>query len=318
VAPAVLVTGAAGFAGGHLLELLAARGPVLAWSRSTPPAHLAHLATWRRVDLLDREAVREAVRVARPRFVYHCAGSPHVSASWDDTTTPLASNVMATHHLLEALGTTGTRPRVVVTGSATVYARSAEPITESHPLQPGSPYAVTKLAQEALALRSRAEDGVEVVVARAFNHTGPRQSADFAAPAFARQVALIERGLAEPVIRVGNLDAERDLTDVRDTVRAYAALMEQGEDGAVYNVANGIGRSIRTVLDGLIARSTHRVEVQIDPTRLRPNDTPRLVGDATRLGKTTGWAPAIPFDQTLDDLLAWWRGPGLDAELTQR
>ena len=303
----VLVTGAAGFAGGHLVEHLTGRGGLVAWARAEPPGELAALAAWHRVDLLDRDRVRQEIRSLRPAVVYHCAGAAHVGASWDDTARPLASNVMTTHFLLDALRRAGSACRVLITGSATVYAPSASPLREDDPLAPTSPYGLSKLAQEQLGLRGLAEDGVDVILTRAFNHTGPRQNPAFAAPGMARQIALMELGAVDPVMHVGNLDAERELIDVRDVVRAYALLMECGASGTIYNVASGAARSIRAVLGALIERSRVPVQVSIDPTRLRPNDTPVLVGDAARLRAATGWAPLISFDRMLDDLLDYWR-----------
>lgn len=303
----VLVTGAAGFAGGHLLEHLAGRGAVTAWARSEPPADLARLASWQAIDLLDRDRVRHEVRALRPAAVYHCAGAPHVGASWRDTAQPLASNVLTTHYLLDALRRAAAPCRVLITGSAMVYAPSTSPLREDDRVAPASPYALSKLAQEQLGLRGLTEDGLDVILTRPFNHTGPRQKPTFAAPGMARQIALIERGAIEPLMQVGNLDAERELTDVRDTVRAYALLMERGAPGTVYNVASGTGHAIRAILDALVARSRVPVEIRVDPARLRPQDTPVLVGDATRLRHATGWAPAISFDRMLDDLLDYWR-----------
>jgi GDP-4-dehydro-6-deoxy-D-mannose reductase len=251
--------------------------------------------------------VRAAIREVRPTQIYHCAGVPHVAESWRDTARPLAGNVLATEHLFDALRREGVRCRVLVPGSATVYAPSTEPIGETDPVAPASPYAISKLAQERLALRAIQEDGLDVVVTRSFNHTGPRQTPAFVAPSMARQIALIERGRLEPVIKVGNLEARRDLTDVRDVVRAYAALMQFGTTGAVYNVASGVARSIQSVLEALINRSKVAVRVEVDPTRLRPNDVPVVAGDNSRLTAATGWQPAIGFDQMLDDLLAYWR-----------
>lgn len=303
----VLITGAAGFAGSHLVEQLAGSCDLIAWARSEPPAEIAHLARWTRIDLLDRDRVRQEVHAMRPAAVYHCAGASHVGASWQNTAQPLANNALATHYLLDALRRAGTEARVLVAGSATVYAPSTAPLREDDPLAPNSPYAASKLAQEQLALREAADNGLSLIVARPFNHTGPRQRPDFAAPGMARQIALIERGALEPLIKVGNLDAERDLTDVRDTVRGYMLLMERGVPGMVYNVASGIGRSIRAVLDALVRRSSVPVAVSVDSDRLRPLDTPVIIGDATRLRTATGWEPRIPFDRMIDDLLAYWR-----------
>ena len=303
----VLVTGAAGFAGSHLVEHLAARGQVVAWSRSTPPPSLATVARWQRVDLLDRHSVRAALSEVAPQVVYHCAGVPHVAQSFRQIAHALRGNVLATHILLDELRRLANGARVLVTGSATIYAASENPIDEDAALAPTSPYALSKLAQEARALRGLREDGVEVVVARSFNHTGPRQTSDFAAPSFARQIALIERGAIAPSIRVGNLEALRDFTDVRDVVHAYRLLVERGASGRIYNVASSVGRSIRSVLDGLVARSRVAVEVELDPTKLRPSDTPALVGDPSRLKRETGWEPEFPFERTLDDLLEYWR-----------
>lgn len=304
----MLVTGAAGFAGGHLLEALRADADVVAWSRAETPARSPAGVRWQHVDLLDGSRVRQAIADLRPARVYHLAGATQVAQSWQRAAETLAANVLATHHLFDALRRTGDACRVLVTGSATVYASSPTPIGEDSLLEPSSPYAVSKLAQERLAARAAAEDGVEVVLTRSFNHTGPRQTPDFVAPSMARQIVRIERGEIEPVIRVGNLEARRDLTDVRDTVRAYVLLMERGAAGTVYNVATGAAKPIRAILEGLIALSRVAVAVEQDPALLRPSDTPILAGDASRLQAATGWTPQISFEQTLQDLLDYWRG----------
>lgn len=291
----VLVTGASGFAGSHLLDHLRGQGiAALGWSRQD-------------VDLLDRERVRRRIDELRPEAIYHCAGAPHVAHSWEDSARPLAANVLATHVLLDALRRTGAPCRVLIPGSATVYRPAERPLAEDAPLQPASPYALSKVAQERLGIRALTEDGIAVVLTRSFNHTGPRQAASFAAPTMARQLALIEAGLMEPVIRVGNLEARRDITDVRDTVRAYRLLMDGGRAGSPYNVCSGVAHSMREVLDGLRRRVNADVRIEVDPSRLRPNDVPVLVGDNARLKADTGWSPAISFEQMLDDLLAYWR-----------
>jgi GDP-4-dehydro-6-deoxy-D-mannose reductase len=304
----ILVTGAAGFAGSHVVQALAGTGAIVAWTRATPPPdEIARLATWQHVDLLNREEVGAAVERVQPAAIYHCAGAPNVAYSWRDTVTPLSSNVLATHRLFDALRRAGSRCRVVIPGSATVYAPSLAPLTEESPVAPANPYALSKLAQEQLGMRAAHEDGIEVIVARSFNHTGPRQSAAFAAPSMARQIALIESGVVEPVIKVGNLDSERDLTDVRDIVRAYIALMDKGTPSTIYNVSSGIARSMKSVLEALVSRARVAVRIETDPSLLRPSDTPVLLGDSTRLRAATGWRPEIPFEQMLDDLLNYWR-----------
>jgi GDP-4-dehydro-6-deoxy-D-mannose reductase len=288
------------------VELLAARGEVDAWTRASMPVQLPGVH-WQHVELMDRNVVRDAIASRPPDRVYHCAGSPHVASSWQDSAAPLANNVIGTHHLLDALRLTGRSCRVLLTGSATVYAPSASPIGEDHPVAPVSPYALSKFAQERLALRAVQEDGIDVVVTRSFNHTGPRQTPDFVAPSMARQVAMIEHGLMPPVLKVGNLEAKRDFTDVRDVVAAYVRLMEHGQTGTIYNVASGTAPSMRSLLDTLLARASVDIRVEIDPARMRPHDIPVLVGDASRLRQATGWAPAIPFTTMVDELLNYWR-----------
>jgi len=291
----VLVTGAAGFAGGHLVEHLRAFGDeVVGWDRHDH-------------DLLDRQALAQAVRALRPAQVYHCAGAPHVAHAWKDTAQTLAINVLATHHLLDAIRLSGHACRMLITGSATVYAPADHALVEEDPLVPNNPYGLSKLAQEQLGLHAAIDDGVEVIVTRSFNHTGPRQQPAFAAPAFARQFALIEAGRLEPVLRVGNVDTKRDISDVRDVVRAYRLLMHRGVPGTAYNVCSGRPSAIRELLAGLQTRIGRPVRMETNPDLLRPNDTPVIVGSPARLQAATGWAPAISFDRMLDDLLDYWR-----------
>lgn len=303
----ILVTGAGGLAGSHLVQHLAAAHEVVAWARAEPSPELARLGRWQHVDMLDRTRVREAVRELKPSHVYHCAGVTHVARSVADSAAALAGNVLATHHLLDALRHAGSQARVLIPGSATVYAPSELPLDEDAPVAPATPYALSKLAQEQLALLVCRQDGIEVVLTRSFNHTGPRQAPDFMAPSIARQVALIERAAMEPVISVGNVEARRDLTDVRDVVRAYQALMDSGAVATPYNVASGVGHTVRAVVDALVARARVPIRVETDPARLRARDTPTVIGNPARLRTATGWQPEIAFDRMLDDLLDYWR-----------
>lgn len=307
----VLVTGAAGFAGSHLLDLLQ-RQPVrvVAWRRPGIGADVERQYTWaewHEVELLDRHETCARLAEAGPAFVYHLAGAPHVGQSWKATSDTLAVNVLATHHVFDAIRAAGLASRVVVPSSSYVYRPADHPLVEGDPVRSTSPYALSKIATELAAARAAQYDGVSVVVARSFNHIGPRQDPSFFAPSVARQIALIELGRLEPVIRVGNLDAQRDFTDVRDTVRAYAALVERGQPGRVYNVCSGIARPVRMLLDMLASQSRVPLAIEVDPARLRPNDTPVIVGDRRRLTGELGWSPAIPLEQSLHDLLEYWR-----------
>ena len=304
-----LVTGASGFAGSLLLELLeSTEATVFAWHRpgSTPRINRSSIR-WQPVDVTDRNAVARAITDSRPDAIYHLAGAAHVAQSWNEPRETLATNVVGTHHILDALRRAGLAARVLVPGSAYVYKQSNRPLSEDDPTGPASPYALSKLAQEMLGRRGIIEDGQRVFLTRSFNHTGPRQDPSYAAPGFARQIALIESGRMAPTIEVGNLDAIRDLTDVRDTVRAYQAILEKGRAGVVYNVCSGRAVAIREVLDRLAAMSRSPVRVQVDPGRYRPSDIPILVGNPKRLQRDTGWAPSITLDRTLSDLLDYWR-----------
>jgi len=310
----ILVTGAAGFAGSHLLELLAADGArdpaasvdIVGWHRpgKKPPA--VNGVRWDAVDLLDRTAVAEAIRRHQPGAVYHCAGAAHVGRAWDSVTSTFAVNVRGTHHLLDALHAAALAPVMFVPSSAMIYRPSNEPIPENHELVPPNPYGLSKLAQEMLAVRALA-DGIDVRIGRAFNHVGPRQDPAFAASGFARQIAEIEAGRHEPRIIVGNLSAQREAIDVRDTVRAYRAILEQGSSGRPYNVSSGRAYAVGEVVGLLVAKSRVPVHVRVDASRFRPNDIPLLVGDPSRIRDEIGWTPAIPLEQTLDDMLEYWR-----------
>jgi GDP-4-dehydro-6-deoxy-D-mannose reductase len=304
-----LVTGAAGFVGGHLLDRLLATGAsVVGWYRpGTDTSALRLHVRWMAVDLLDRQAVTRAVADVKPTAVYHLAGAAHVAQSWQFTLETYQNNVLATHHLLSALGDAKPQPRVLVTCSATIYQPQEHPHEENDPVAPASPYATSKLAQEMLAAHVWHQSGLPTLIARSFNHTGPGQDPSYVAPGIARQIALIEAGRQQPTLRMGNLEPKRDLSDVRDVVQAYEQMMARATPGRPYNVCSGQGLSIRTLVETFVTRSKVPVDIVQDPALFRPNDAPLLVGSHRRLTADTGWTPQIPLEQTVDDLLGYWR-----------
>ena len=305
-----IVTGATGFAGRHLLDRLAADGDrsVVAWHRpGGHPPDRDRLVTWCSVDLTDATAVMRAVAGAAPARIYHLAGAPNVATSWHRPVAHLRANALGTHHLLRAVQRAAPRCRVLVISSAQVYQPSDDPIREDAPLVPVNPYGISKLAEDQLALRAAADDGLDVVVARPFNHAGPGQAPTFAVSNFARQIARIEAGHEAPRRGTGNLDARRDLTDVRDVVDAYCRIMAGAPRGRAYNVCSGRAWRIGDLLSELLQLSHAEVVVETDRTQLRPHDVAIVQGDATRIRSELGWTPAIPVEQTLADTLGWWR-----------
>ena len=249
--------------------------------------------------------MREAIARLRPSAVYHCAGAAHVGQSWDSAVATLAVNVRGTHFLLEALRQSNVTARLLLPSSALIYRPADEPLTEDHPLVPASPYGLSKLGQELLA--TRASGGVSVVIGRAFNHVGPRQEPSFAASGFCRQIAEIEAGRREAEVVVGNVDARREVNDVRDMVRAYQIILERGEPRRPYNISSGHAIAIGELLEMIVSRARVPVRIRVDPARFRPNDQPLLVGSPRRLREELGWTPHIPLAQTIDDLLDYWR-----------
>ena len=301
-----LVTGASGFAGSHLVDQLLEDEPrVIAWTQRANGHHdeRGGRILWQAVDVTDAGAVVRALRASPPSAVYHCAGIADVHSTWKDSARALQVNVMGTHNLLTALDTIAADVPVLVTGSALVYRPSLGALTEDSPIGPSSPYGVSKLAQEMVATTSPGR----VVITRPFNHAGPRQAAAYVTSSFARQIAEAEAGIREPVLQVGNLDARRDITDVRDTVRAYRLLMERGEQRRPYNVCRGEAYRVGDLLDTLVRSARVTIELKTDPARLRPNDNPLVLGDCSRLRADTGWTAQLPIEQTLADLLDYWR-----------
>ena len=310
-----LITGASGFVGGHLVEHLAALGDVsvgLSASGRWPDSlrHLESLARIEPCDLTDSgDALAELLTRKQPEVVYHLAAQANPQQSVSDPRGTWALNLGGTLNLLEAVKASGLKPRVVIVGSGVCYGNPAPeflPVSESCPLRPNNPYSASKASADLLGIQHFLAHGTDVVMARPFNHAGPRQSSTYVLGGLARQVAEVEAGKRSRV-EVGNLDVVRDFTDVRDVVRAYRLLAEKGQAGEIYNLGTGQGTKLADALDHLRSLATVPIEVYIDPARVRPVDQPLLVADSTKLRRTVGWEPKFPIEQTLSDMLNDWR-----------
>jgi len=313
----VLVTGVTGFAGSHLVDYMLTRGDceifgLLRWrSRTENIEHFRNKITLLECDLRDAASTRDVLEKVRPDWIFHLAAQSFVPTSWSAPSESLVTNVIGQVNIFEAMRRIHLDGRIQLACSSEEYGMVFEnelPIRETNPLRPLSPYAVSKVAQDMLGYQYWMSWKLDSVRTRGFNHEGPRRGPVFVASDFAMQVAEIEKGLRPPVLHVGNLDARRDFTDVRDMVRAYWLSLEKCAPGEVYNICSGRAWSIRDMLDLLLSMTKVKIEVKQDPARLRPSDVPVLLGDHSKFTAATGWEPTIPFEQTLRDMLDYWRG----------
>lgn len=311
--PRNLVTGANGFVGRYLVDALLARGePVVAVTRGQSPARNP-AAEWYSCDLVEGD-VGAMLRQTSPTHIYHLAGFSDAGASVREPEAAWRDNLLATQRLLAGVRESGLSPRLLYVSSGLVYGRSddrSEPFDEASSLSPETPYARSKVAAEQAVEVFCQDTGVEVIRARPFNHTGPGQPPRFAIPGFARQLARIARGAEPPVLKTGNLDVERDLSDVRDVVAAYLLLMERGKPGEAYNLASGTSISMRKVVARMVELSGLRVEVRTCETLVRANDPARVRVAVDKL-RRLGWAARHTLDDTLTDTLAAWQRQGID------
>jgi GDP-4-dehydro-6-deoxy-D-mannose reductase len=317
----VLITGINGFVGGHLAEHLLNSSTSEVWGLARASAlalrELRGRVQFVTADLTDLEQVVAALASVQPDVIVHLAGQSHVPRSFANPAYTLQTNILAQLHLFQALLRLRQNPLILIAGSNEIYGQIAPddlPIDEDTPLRPVNPYAVSKAAQDLLAYQYYVSHKLRTIRLRLFNHIGPRQEELFVASTFAAQIAQIEIGAQAPLLRVGDLSAERDFTDVRDIARAYALVAEHGEAGQAYNIGSGHSISIRRLLDTLLAFSECDIAVEPDPARMRPADVPRVVCDNRRVCAHTGWAPQIPLEQTLYDILEYWRGRVRSAE----
>lgn len=297
-----LVTGSNGFVGRWLIAHLESHGDEVTGLDAE-------------VDITDAAAIGSAVAAAVPEAIFHLAAQASVGASWDNPAATFKVNTVGAVNVLAAASGCSEAPRVVLVSSSEVYGRvqaSDLPIAEHQPFAPVSPYAASKAAAEVAGLQAWLGRGVEVVRARPFNHTGPGQRTEFVVPALAKQVAEAVRTGAEALF-TGNLDARRDISDVRDVVRAYRALAVSGEPGEAYNVCSGTAVSIRDVAERLLRIAGVDIPIVVDPARVRPVDLPELRGDPSKLRGATGWSPEVDLDETLAGVLEYWKRPAAEA-----
>ena len=313
----VLITGVTGFAGSFLAEHLSNNTDDELVGTCLTDNNLSNISAVKdkiklvKVDLTDSQAVDRLISDTMPEHIYHLAALPSPADSFKDPQKYMTNNINAQVCILEAVKKSNlTNSRVLVVASAEVYGLVKPediPIDEDTPLRPVSPYGVSKIAQDFLGLQYFLAHGIKVVRVRPFGHVGPRLSDQFAASAFAKKIAEIEKGKREPILNVGNLNAKRDLTDVRDIVQGYQMLLEKGVPGDVYNLGSGVSHPIKEILDTLLSFSTIKIRVEVDRTLFRPNDIPELRCDNSKMRSLTGWEAKVPLKTSLKDTLDYWR-----------
>lgn len=314
--PRSIITGVTGFAGSHMAELLLAEGHevfgVHRWrSRSENIAHLKGHLHLIEADLLDLKSLQDVMISVRPNYIFHLAAQSFVPTSWTSPAVTLETNVVGSCNLFEAVRTAQVDPVIQIACSSEEYGLVMPdelPIKETNPLRPLSPYGVSKAAMDLLGYQYFKSYDLKIVPTRGFNHEGPRRGEVFVTSTFAKQVALIEKKLQEPVIYVGDLTTRRDYTDVRDKVRGYLLAALKGQPGEANNICSGKAWVIKDVLNCLLSHSrVKKIKITPDPKRMRPSDVPILLGDNSKFVKATGWKPKIAFEQTLLDTLNYWR-----------
>jgi GDP-4-dehydro-6-deoxy-D-mannose reductase len=315
MAKKALITGIAGFVGSHMAELLLSKGYEV-YGLCRPRSKMDHIESIKSklhledADLLDSHSLYSTISKIRPDYIFHLAAQSFVPTSWGSPAVTLEVNIVGSANVFEAVRQVGIDPVIQIACSSEEYGLVHEdevPIKETNPLRPLSPYAVSKLAMDYLGYQYFESYKMRIIRTRGFNHTGPRRGDSFAESTFAKQIAMIEKGKQEPIIYVGNLEASRDYTDVRDMVRAYLLAVEKCDPGEVYNIAVGSAVKIADVLNMMLAMSKVKVQIKEDPARMRPSDVPILIGDNSKFVAKTGWSPQIPFTKTAEDLLNYWR-----------
>jgi GDP-4-dehydro-6-deoxy-D-mannose reductase len=303
----ILITGGTGFVGTHLIRFLQTRhSQIFVFSSDQKNTGLAGVQ-YHKVDIRDREAVRTVVQDVGPDHIYHLAGVTAVESSWKHPHLTYEVNVLGAHNLFDAASNLSVPPKILNVSTSQVYAAASDRLTENSPLFPNNPYAASKAMAEFLTPLYSNQITNGIITARPFNHTGCGQLADFLLPSIAKQFAEIELGLCAPKLRLGNLQVKRDFLDVRDVVRAYSALLENGRPTEIYNVCSGTAVLLSEVIEMFQSISGVDVAVEIDSSKVRMREIPEICGDPRKLQAETGWRREIPLERTVEDLLRWWR-----------
>ena len=306
-----MIIGASGFVGSYLVSAVREElGCELYVTRRTHAVDMGEDVQSFELDILDADAVGALLEQVKPDYIFHLAAQSSIGLSWQKPRLTVEINVKGSLNLLNAVRRLDYQPRILLVGSGEEYGYinpENVPITETEVLRPGNIYAATKACQSLMGKVYADAYNMRMFMVRAFNHMGPGQSDKFVVSDFCKQVAQIELGFKSPFISVGNLEAERDFTDVRDMVRAYTSVIQFGVPGKIYNVGSGKAVKIRKILDVILSQSRTKIEVQIDPAKLRPSDIPIIAADTSKLYETTGWKPEIPLEQTVSDVLEYWR-----------
>lgn len=310
-----LIIGINGFVGSHLAELLLREdykvfGTIRKTSKTEKIEHIKDKINLVEADINIADNVYKAINQIKPDEIYHLAALSEVKKSWSEPRETIISNVIGALNLFEAVRKADINPLIHVAGSSEEYGLVYEnelPVNENNPLRPLSPYGVGKVAQDMLSFQYTKTYGLKIVVTRGFNSTGPRRDDAYVISNFSKQIAMIQKGLQKPVVMVGDLKVKRDFTDVRDVVRAYHLSLQKGIPGERYNICSGKAYSIKEILDILLSMNNVKVEIRIDPKRMRPSDVPIMLGTYEKFYKQTGWKPEIPIEKTLRDLMDYWK-----------
>lgn len=303
-----LIVGVCGFVGGYLAQELIDNG-IEVYGADIKKGKLNNNIKFLEIDLLNKESIISVLTESRPDYVINLAAISSVKGSWDIPDVTFDVNVKGVINLFEAIRKVDLKPRVLLIGSSEQYGKitQGERIDEGYALNALNPYGISKITQEKLAMMYKQTYGIDVILVRAFNHTGPKQNLGFVVPDFANQIAEIEMLDKEPVMYVGNLKAERDISDVRDIVKGYYALLINGKNGEIYNIGSGKANSMEYLLNKLIGFSSKKINVKIDEQKFRPVDTPRIVCDNDKIIRDTGWKPEISIEKTLKDTFNYWK-----------